>query len=102
MDDRLIQARLYAEKMIRDRDPLVKRCGEDLRQLLDDDDQPSPLLHVIFDALRERGWATTASPSSGSILIDPEGNRYGSVEAAIEAQTFREIAAVSPPPEGNT
>lgn len=48
----------------------------------------APMLHLIFDGLKERGWRIEAGH-----FIDPEGNKYGSVESAIEAQTFREIAA---------
>jgi hypothetical protein len=52
-----------------------------------------PLLHVIFDALVERGWTL-----GDGYFRDPEGNRYANVEGAITAQTFREIAAAQPPP----
>ena len=47
-----------------------------------------PLLHVIFDALKERGWTIRED----GMFVDPEGNCYGTVEGAITAQTFREIA----------
>lgn len=47
-----------------------------------------PLLKVIFDELTKRGWKL-----DGAAYIDPEGNRHGSLEAAIAAQSFREIAA---------
>jgi hypothetical protein len=56
-----------------------------------------PLLHVIFDALRERGWTIGTS-----YFQDPEGNRYESVESAIEAQTFREIADAGSPPSSSS
>lgn len=56
-----------------------------------------PLLHVIFDALLERGWTIAAE-----CFVDPEGNRYANVEAAVEAQTFREIAASGRPPTSSS
>lgn len=56
-----------------------------------------PLLHVIFDALLERGWTIGTDH-----FTDPEGNRYANVEAAVEAQTFREIAAAGSPPTSST
>lgn len=49
-----------------------------------------PLLQVILDALRERGWTL-----DGAVYIDPEGNRHHSLEDAVTAQTFREIARAS-------
>lgn len=54
-----------------------------------------PILHVIFDALVARGWKITGE----GLFVDPEDNQYGTVEAAITAQCFREIAA-QPPTEG--
>lgn len=58
-----------------------------------------PLLHVIFEALKERGWTITdgvpvfepTGRNTGG-YVDPEGNVHGTLEAAITAQTFREIA----------
>jgi hypothetical protein len=49
-----------------------------------------PLLDVIYAALKERGWTI-----AGSYYVDPEGNRYGNLDAAIMAQTFREIGAAA-------
>lgn len=57
-----------------------------------------PLLAVIFDALKERGWTM---PGNGS-YVDPDDNVFGTVDQAITAQTFREIGEAgrpSPPPE---
>lgn len=51
----------------------------------------TPLLQVIFDALTERGWTI-----EDGIFIDPEGNRWGSVGAAVTAQTYREVGAKAP------
>ena len=70
-------------------------CGAPVRVISGDEGTShyvlvaAPLLHLIFDGLRERGWQITADGH----FIDPEGNKYGNVEAAITAQTFREIAA---------
>lgn len=52
-----------------------------------------PLLQVIFDALVERGWEMRDDPDrQKTLFVDPEGNEWDSVETAIRAQTFREIA----------
>lgn len=47
-----------------------------------------PLLQEVFNALAARGWRV----DDEGVYVDPEGNRYGTLEAAITAQTFREIA----------
>jgi len=45
-----------------------------------------PLLSVIFEALKERGWQI-----EGGVYIDPEGNRCLSLEQAVFHQSLREI-----------
>lgn len=62
-------------------------------------DEPlKPLLAVIFDALKERGWTI----KDGG-YIDPEGNVYLDLENAVRGQSIREIALgqrpSAPPPE---
>jgi hypothetical protein len=47
-----------------------------------------PLLKVIFNEMRARGW--TLHPEGG--YVDPEGNLFFGLEDAISAQCFREIA----------
>jgi hypothetical protein len=47
-----------------------------------------PLLSVIFHALKHRGWKLDGD----GVYVDPEGNRHGSLGAAIMAQSMREIA----------
>jgi hypothetical protein len=50
-----------------------------------------PLLLVIMEALNERGWTQDAHG-----FTDPEGNRHASLDQAVTAQTFREIAQQEP------
>lgn len=47
----------------------------------------SPLLQIIFDALKQRGWRI-----ENGVYIDPDGNRCLSLEQAIHHQSLREIA----------
>lgn len=54
-----------------------------------------PLLQVIFDALKQRGWTlepTVGSSPTAPLYVDPEGNKYASLEDAVMAQSMREIA----------
>jgi hypothetical protein len=54
-----------------------------------DNNEPlPPLLKVIFEELRLRGW--TLHPEGA--YIDPEGNMIFSLENAISVQCMREIA----------
>lgn len=45
-----------------------------------------PLLQVIDDELVARGWKI-----EDALYVSPEGERYGNVEGAVTAQSFREI-----------
>lgn len=54
-----------------------------------------PLLSVLYSELRIRGWEIAPG-----YFIDPEGNRWGNIEAAITAQTMREITLGPQPSEG--
>lgn len=77
-------------------EPIVRRLAvsdEELARHLADLTAATqrPLLHVIFDELEARGWTIERGEHAAG-FIDPEGNRHGTVEAAIAAQTFREIA----------
>lgn len=47
-----------------------------------------PLLKVIFDELKLRGWRLHPEGA----YVDPEGNMFFSLEDAVSAQSFREIA----------
>lgn len=69
---------------------VLKRGRKQLAGLLDDLDKaigPPPLLDTIFRALATHGWTL-----DDGTFVDPEGNSYPSLEAAITAQTMREIA----------
>jgi hypothetical protein len=59
-------------------------------------DAVPPLLKVVFNELRARGWEMRGDGT----YVDPEGNAWRTLEDAISAQSFREIAALgdqSPP-----
>lgn len=63
-------------------------CYEAQHVFLQASGMAPPVLKVLMDALRLRGWEV----ADVGVMVDPEGNRYGNVVAALEAQTFREIA----------
>lgn len=47
-----------------------------------------PLLGVLYHELKLRGWTT-----DGAGFVDPEGNQHATVDAAVLAQSLREIGA---------
>jgi hypothetical protein len=69
-------------------------CGQNVLKRTDHDGEEHfeipPLLSTIFGALKAKGWEITPRGQ----YVDPEGNHYSNVEAAITAQTMREIAQV--------
>ncbi|WP_156027781.1 hypothetical protein [Candidatus Solirubrobacter pratensis] len=60
-----------------------------------------PLLLVIYEALRERGWTLGDDRDRAMTYFeDPEGNRWYDLERAILAQSLREIAVAGGDEQG--
>lgn len=54
-------------------------------------EEPGPLIGAIMQALVDRGWRIEGNTRK---MVDPDGEHY-TLPAAIDVQTFREIAEMS-------